>query len=54
LQRKAPKPTVYKEKSFFSPSIAAAAVSKHVMNGWKVWTFERAPGDWVSLNALRK
>jgi len=41
-------------KVYFSPSSAAKAVTKHGMNGWAVWTYERAPGDWVSLNELRK
>ena len=41
---------------FNSPSLAAyAAVGrKQAMNGWTFWTYERAPGDWVPLNELRK
>jgi hypothetical protein len=41
-------------KVFFSPSRAAKAVTKREMNGWAVWTYERAPGDWVLLDELRK
>lgn len=38
----------------YSPSLAAAAISGRGMNGWTWWTFERAPGDWVKLDELRK
>jgi len=41
-------------KVFLSPSRAAKAVTKREMNGWAVWTYERAPGDWVPLHELRK
>ncbi len=41
-------------KVFLSPSLAAAAVTGHAMNGWTAWTYERAPGDWVLLDELRK
>jgi predicted GIY-YIG superfamily endonuclease len=41
-------------KIFTSPSSAARAVTKREMNGWTVWTYERAPGDWVILDELRK
>ena len=37
-----------------SPSLAAQAVVKHGCNGWYFWRYERAPGDWVFLNELRK
>lgn len=43
-----------KNKVFTSPSVAVRAVVKHAMNGWKCWTFEHSPGEWVSLNELRK
>ena len=41
---------------FNSPSLAAhAAVDrKRPVNGWLFWTYERAPGDWVRLDQLRK
>ena len=41
-------------KVFMSPSFAASAIAKHAYNGWSAWTYERAPGEWVSLNELRK
>jgi hypothetical protein len=41
---------------FNSPSLAAhAAIGRtRAVNGWLFWTYERAPGDWVQLNELRK
>ncbi len=44
----------YGGKLFNSPSLAAVAVARRPMNGWTFWTYERAPGDWVPLNELRK
>lgn len=41
-------------KTFNSPSLAATHVTKRAMNGWQVWEFERAPGDWVKLDWLRR
>jgi hypothetical protein len=41
-------------KIHYSPSLAASAISGKPMNGWTWWTFERAPGDWVKLDELRK
>jgi len=39
---------------FTSPSLAGAhAVKRPTCNGWTFWQYERAPGDWVALNALR-
>ncbi len=36
-----------------SPSLAgAAAVERRTCNGWTFWTYERSPGDWVSLGKL--
>lgn len=41
-------------KIYNSPSLAAAAACARVScNGWTFWTYERAPGDWVPLDALR-
>ena len=37
-----------------SPSLAAKAVAGRPMNGWRCWRYERAPGDWVVLDQLRK
>ena len=39
---------------FYSPSEATKAITKHGINGWLAWTYERAPGDWVPLDELRK
>ena len=37
-----------------SPSLAAAAACKRpTCNGWDFWTYQRAPGDWVPIDALR-
>jgi len=37
-----------------SPSRAAAvACGTRTRNGWRFWTYERAPGDWVPLSELR-
>ncbi len=42
-------------KTFSSPSQAAAkACRRRTCNGWRFWTYERAPGDWIRLNELRK
>jgi len=41
-------------KRFNSPSLAASHITKRAMNGWWVWHFERAPGDWVKLDWLRR
>ena len=40
---------------YTSPSLAAAtACNRKACNGWEFWTYERAPGDWVSIDELRK
>jgi hypothetical protein len=44
----------YKGKTYNSPSAAGIAVRKRSTNGWYFWKYERAPGDWVKLNELRK
>ncbi|HYA93645.1 MAG TPA: hypothetical protein VEK32_19310 [Thermodesulfobacteriota bacterium] len=45
----------FKGNVYWSPSIAAAAACKRpTCNGWTFWKYERAPGDWVRLNELRK
>lgn len=44
----------YKSKIFNSPSKAAESIRRGGVNGWYAWQYERAPGDWVSLNELRK
>lgn len=44
----------YRGKRFTSPSVAAGAIAGHGVDGWYVWKYERAPGEWVLLNELRK
>ncbi len=45
----------FKGKVYWSPSLAAAAACKRrTCNGWTLWKYERAPGDWVKLNELRR
>jgi hypothetical protein len=44
----------YKGKIYNSPSVAAWAVTGHGCDGWYFWKYERAPGDWMKLNELRK
>lgn len=42
-------------KIYTSPSVAgAAAVKRRTCNGWTFWEYERAPGDWVKLDTLRR
>ncbi len=41
-------------KNFNSPSAAGTAALGRACDGWHFWKFERAPGDWVKLNELRK
>jgi hypothetical protein len=41
-------------KRFNSPSRAATHITKRAMNGWVAWSFERAPGDWIKIDWLRK
>ncbi len=41
-------------KVYASPSAAAVAATKYPVDGWSFWKYERAPGDWVRLDELRK
>lgn len=41
-------------KIFTSPSLAAAAISGRAMNGWWMWKYEKARGDWQRLQKLRR
>jgi hypothetical protein len=42
-------------QSFATPSAAGSAVTKRGgCNGWRFWRFERAPGEWVFIDQLRK
>lgn len=45
---------LYKGIVYNSPSMAAKAITARAMNGWATWTYQRAPGDWVLLDVLRK
>lgn len=47
---------LFRKKRFYSPSVASKiVVSKGTaINGWYFWEYERAPGDWVQLNELRR
>jgi hypothetical protein len=41
-------------KLYRSPSGAAHAIYRGAIDGWHAWKYERAPGDWVALNELRR
>ncbi|MBF0523371.1 MAG: hypothetical protein HQL24_10005 [Candidatus Omnitrophica bacterium] len=44
------------KRRFLSPSLAGGSlVAKGTaINGWYFWEYERAPGDWVQINELRR
>lgn len=45
----------FQGRLFTSPSVAAArACRRSTCNGWVFWKYERAPGDWVLIDKLRK
>ncbi len=44
----------FRGKVYNSPSAAGTAVSKRACDGWRFWKYQRAPGDWVRLDELRK
>lgn len=44
----------YKGKLFTSPSLAAAAITRHPMSGWRCWKYQRSPGEWALIDELRK
>ena len=44
----------FRKRIYNSPSAAGGAASKRSCDGWYFWKYERAPGDWVKLNELRK
>lgn len=45
---------VHNRVAYPSPSAAAKAICGHAVNGWQFWQCERAPGDWVKLQKLRR
>lgn len=45
---------LYAGKVHNSPSMAARAIKERASNGWTSWKYERAPGDWLMLDYLRK
>jgi hypothetical protein len=44
----------YNGHRYRSPSSAAFAVTGKPTDGWLTWRYERAPGDWVPIDVLRK
>lgn len=44
----------FRKKTYNSPSAAGIAACRRSCDGWYFWKYERAPGDWVKLNELRK
>lgn len=44
----------FRRRTFNSPSLAASAVTHRAMNGWWVWRYEAAPGQWQKLDELRR
>jgi len=46
---------LFNGKAYTSPSLPAAVACKRPScNGWGFWKYQRAPGDWVLLDELRK
>jgi hypothetical protein len=43
-----------REKVYASPSAAGEAATRCPVDGWSFWKYERAPGDWVRLDELRR
>lgn len=44
----------YRKRIYKTPSAAASKVLKGAANGWIFWKYQRAPGDWVTADHLRK
>ena len=44
----------FNKKLYSSVSAAATAARKKPTNGWAFWEYQRSPGDWVSIDELRK
>lgn len=45
---------VHNRVIYATPSAAARAICGHAVNGWRFWDCERAPGDWVRLEKIRR
>lgn len=47
---------LFNGRKFYSPSKAGESIVAKgtAINGWYFWEYERAPGDWVRLNELRR
>lgn len=47
---------VFHGRRFYSPSKAGKPIVAKgtAINGWHFWEYERAHGDWVRLNELRR
>jgi len=44
----------FRGKVYRSPSAAAASITHRAMNGWSWWKYERAPGEWVRIDEMRR
>lgn len=45
----------FQSKLYHSPALAERAARNGMgANGWRFWSYERAPGDWVLLDELRR
>jgi len=46
--------SIHLEGKVYTLPAAAEAATQYPVDGWLFWKFERAPGDWVRLDELRK
>jgi hypothetical protein len=44
----------FKNKTYNSPSLAGIAARKRNTNGWTFWKYQRAPGDWIHIDNIRR
>ena len=44
----------FQRKVFRTPTGPAMAITKYPVDGWFFWKYQRAPGDWVRLDELRR
>ena len=45
---------LFKGKIYRSPTAVGRQITGHAINAWQFWQCERAPGDWVKLENLRR